>query len=120
MSGLPAGRAVRCEGKEFNFSFAASMREMIKGLGGVKSIEPFDGMLFDFSSDTSVIMEPRGLLFPIDIAFITSDGRVDEIQRMDPAIGHNVYASRQVRYAIEAPVGFFEKQNIKIGSRFSF
>lgn len=120
MTELPAGRVVRFEDKAFNFSFPQTGVEMMRGLGGVNSVEPFDGMLFDFGMNTSITMSPRNLLFPIEIAFVRDSGEVASIFTMIPEYGLNVQSNDKVRYAIEAPVGFFEKQNIKIGSRFSF
>ncbi len=70
MSELPEGRVVRFGEKEFTFSVATTGVELMKGLGGVDSLDPFDGMLFDFGTRFDMHMWAKGLTFPIDLAFL--------------------------------------------------
>jgi len=48
MPELPEGKQYTLGDKEFNFSLCTTAVELMRGLGGVASLEPFDGMLFDF------------------------------------------------------------------------
>jgi len=117
MPELPEGKLVRFEDKEFNFSLATTALELMRGLRGVTSLEPFDGMLFDFGCNFTPIMTPSGLVFPVDVAFITSAGEVVEIHRLDPENGFTRSTDRRdIRFTLEVPVGFFEDKGIQIGS----
>ncbi len=116
MPELPTGRKFSLGDKEFNFSLATTGPELIRGLSGVASLDPFDGMVFDFGCKFSPIMTPKGLLFPVDVAFVTDYGEVVEIYRLDPEYGFTQAATRKdIQYALEVPVGFFDLHGVAIG-----
>ena len=115
MSELPEGKTFVIGEKEFNFSFAETGLELTTGLKGVNSLAPYDGMLFDFGQGFYPIMTPKGLKFPVEVAFISEDGIIHEIKCLDPANGFTQSASMQVRYALEVPVGFFVDNHIHVG-----
>ena len=115
---LPVGNTFTLKEKDFHFSVASTGLELMQGLKGVENLADFDGMLFDFGVSTKAIMTPRGLRFPVDLAFIREDGTITQIERLDPNLGMLRFASEPVRYALEVPVDFFEKNNIKIGDIF--
>ena len=103
--------------KVFNFSFATTALELMAGLRGVESLGTDEGMLFDFGCDFKPIMTPKGVNFPLDLAFISSNFEILELQSIDPAKGFTASpASSDVRYVIEASLGFFEANNIKTGT----
>ena len=113
---LPENISVLLGSKEFHFSMATTAKDLMQGLKGVMNLEFCDGMLFDFGCPFSPIMTPKGLEIPVDLAFITEAGEVVEIHKLDPEYGFNQGTERQdVRYALEAPVGFFDLHGIKIG-----
>ena len=89
-------------------------------MAGVTSLEPLDGMLFDFGSSYPVIMTPRGLLFPVEVAFISEEGVIEEIKILDPADGFTQAASNKVRFSLEVPIGFFEENKITVGDILEF
>lgn len=114
---LPEGKIFTINEKEFNFSVAIRALELMKGLRGVASLTPFDGMLFDFGCNFAPIMTPSGLLFPVDVAFITSSGEVVEIHRLDPENGFTKSTTRNdIRFTLEVAVGFFEDNDIQLGA----
>jgi len=117
MPELPEGKQYTLGDKEFNFSLCTTPTELMRGLRGVASLEPFDGMLFDFGCAFSPIMTPKGLLFPVDVAFITVQGEIVEIHRLDPNYGFTQGTERRdVQYTLEVPVGFFEDNDIQLGN----
>ena len=121
MPELPEGSQCRLGEREFHFSLAATALELMQGLRGVTSLDPYDGMLFDFGCNFSPIMTPSGLRFPVDVAFITSVGTIVEMHRLDPNDGFTKStARRDIQFALEVPVGFFETHNIKIGDTLEF
>ena len=118
MSTLPVGRLCRIMDvdKQFNFSVATTALELMQGLARIPTIGPYDGMLFDFGCDFSPIMTPAGLEFPVELAFITGDGEIVEVHRLDPEYGFTQGTSRRdIKYALEVPVDFFDLHGITIG-----
>ena len=119
MPELPEGKSVLIGEKEFLFSFAETALELVTGLKGVARLEPYDGMLFDFGQEFFPIMTPKGLVFPVEVAFISEDGVIQEIMYLDPSSGFDRAATTKARYALEVPVDFFETHNIQIGDSIS-
>jgi len=119
MPELPEGKIVRFGDKEFNFTLASNGLELMRGLAGVTSLEPYDGMLFDFGCQFDIHMWAKNLLFPIDVAFLDEDGTVLQFGRLDPNGEQSFTLKARVpgRYALEVPVGFFEDKGIQLGSR---
>jgi len=120
MQELPEGKLISIGENQFNFSLATTAMELVTGLAGVTSLEPFDGMLFDFGINWPVIMTPKGLVFAVEVAFINEDGEIKEIKTLDPIDGFTQAASEKARFALEVPVGFFEKNEINIGDTLQF
>lgn len=116
MPELPAGKKFHLGDKEFYFSLGTTAKELMRGLSGVASLEPFDGMVFDFGCKFSPIMTPKGLLFPVDVAFVTDYGEIVEIHKLDPEYGFTQGTTRtDIQYALEVPVGFFDLHGVTVG-----
>jgi hypothetical protein len=115
MHELPAGKTIVINDRSFEVSCAVTGMELMTGLKGVKNLEPFDGMLFDFGQSMEIIMTPRGCLIDLDVAFISAAGRIEEIKVLSPGYGFTQASTMRVRYALEAPVGFFEQNCISVG-----
>jgi uncharacterized membrane protein (UPF0127 family) len=112
---FPEGKQFTIKDKTFHFSVASRMMDLLRGLSGVTSLGEYDGMLFDFGHETSIVMTPRGLKFPIEVAFISEDGEIKEITSLDPLIGFTQASTEEVRFALEVPVGFFDRNGIVVG-----
>ncbi len=119
MPELPAGKIVKFGDKEFNFSLASNGLQLMRGLGGVTSLEPYDGMLFDFGCQYDIHMWAKNLLFPIDVAFLDEDGVVLQFGHLDPNTERSFTLKANVpgNYALEVPVDFFKNNDIKIGDK---
>ena len=120
MPELPESKAFSIGDRQYNFSLATTAMELITGLAGVTSFESLDGMLFDFGINWPVIMTPKGLAFPVEVAFINEEGVIREIKTLDPADGFTQAASEKARFALEVPVGFFEENKITVGDILEF
>lgn len=116
---LPEGKIVRFKEKEFNFSLASNGLTLMKGLGGVVSLGPYHGMLFDFGCQFDIYMWAKNLCFPVDVAFLDEEGTVLQFGHLDPNTERSFTLKANIpsRYALEVPVGFFEKQGITIDTK---
>jgi uncharacterized protein len=89
-----------------------------KGLMFVRKLPKNEGMLFVFSGKTYGGFWMKNTLIPLSIAFLDSDGKIlkildmvpckeDECPTYDPELSYH--------YAIEVNLGWFEKNQIKVG-----
>jgi uncharacterized membrane protein (UPF0127 family) len=94
---------------------AVSDTERGTGLMYRKSLADGEGMLFVFDRDQKLSFYMRNTLIPLSIAFISSDGRITEIRDMQPLDETSIVSVRSVRYALEAPQGWFTREGIEPG-----
>ena len=115
MPELPEGKTIVINEQEFLVSYAETGMELTVGLKGIVDLDPFVGMLFDFGQTMPVIMTSSGCLIDLDVAFISSAGRIEEIKVLKANSGFTQASTSKVYYALEVPVGFFEQNGISVG-----
>ena len=90
------------------------------------------GMLFVYPDEQRMAYHMKDVTFDIDIAFITEDGRIDQIEHMKafmvspprraqpgrtPNEARTWDSLRPVKYALEVPAGWFAANNIRAGDK---
>ena len=75
-------------------------------------------MLFVFSSDQQAAFWMKDTFIPLSIAFIAADGRILEIQDMQPLSTDLHRPPSAYRYALEVNQGFLK--SVKAGDRVEF
>ncbi|MDR2097460.1 MAG: DUF192 domain-containing protein [Spirochaetaceae bacterium] len=98
-----------------NAEIARSAEEQRTGLMFRKKLDDGEGMLFIYQRDQILSFWMKNTAIPLSIAFISGDGRILEIRDMRPQSLASVKSSRSVRYALEAPQGWFTRENIVPG-----
>lgn len=96
---------------------AITSEEQTHGYMERKEIPDGTGMLFIFKSDEIRNFWMKNTPHPLSIAYIDSSGKIRDILDMTPFSLANVTSSVSVRYALEVPQGWFEKNNIKTGDK---
>ncbi|MFZ6690410.1 DUF192 domain-containing protein [Undibacterium sp. SXout20W] len=76
-----------------------------------------EGMVFDFGAPAGVCMWMKNTLIPLSVAFIDIDGRIVNIEDMQPETLDSHCAKRTVNYALEMNLGWFKQKNIKPGMK---
>jgi uncharacterized membrane protein (UPF0127 family) len=94
---------------------ARTREERTRGLMHRKKLPDGEGMLFVFEKDEVQSFWMKNTLVPLSIAFIVYDGRIVEIKDMQPGNLNSVLSNRSVRYALEAPQGWFSRAGVRIG-----
>ncbi len=90
---------------------ARSPAQRVQGLREVRSLSPYEGMLFVNPSDSTVRYTMADTPIPLDITFFAGDGTPVDSARMTPCLDGSdatcpAYASRApYRYALERPTG---------------
>ena len=103
---------VAIKDKQWYVDIATTYQEVTQGLGGVASIPEDTGMLFDLGYSQSVNITTYPMLFPIDIAFISNEFVITQIERNVPP-GELIYPDSQVRLWLE--VNANELEDIEVG-----
>jgi uncharacterized protein len=94
---------------------AASEQDRIKGLMFRRELGPNHGMLFIFDAPEKVCMWMRNTLIPLSVAFIDADGRIVNIEDMEPGSEALHCASHELPYALEMDRGWFSSRGLKPG-----
>ena len=89
------------------------------GFMGRRHIPDGTGMLFVYTQDIKLQFWMKDTPHPLSIAFIDSQGRIREIKDMAPYSLATVSSTYAVRYALEVPQGYFEREHIVVGDVFT-
>ncbi len=75
------------------------------------------GMLFVYPDEAPRVFWMRNTSVPLDAAFVSADGRIDELVALVPHSEEHVRSRGHARYVLEVPRGWFAARGIGPGSR---
>ena len=112
--------AIRTSGGEeveVRAEVADERAERQTGLMGRTELAQDAGMLFVFGWERNLSFWMRNTLIPLSIAYISADGRIVDIQDMEPLDDEPPsYASAEpAKYALEVNQGFFAERGVEVG-----
>ena len=96
---------------------AADQPNRMQGLMMRKSMPANHGMLFVFPQAERHCMWMRNTLLPLSVAFLDDQGRILNIENMQPQTENNHCAAAPARFALEMNRGWFADKGIKPGQR---
>lgn len=96
---------------------AANQKNRMQGLMHRRSMPPNEGMIFVFTQEDRHCMWMRNTFLPLSVAFLDSEGRILNIEDMEPQTEDNHCASAPARFALEMNKGWFAGKGIKPGQR---
>ena len=74
------------------------------------------GMLFCFASEQHRSFWMKDTYVPLDIAFVSSKGKILEIHPLYPLSTRSVKSANRCKYALEVNRGWFESNGVRVGS----
>jgi uncharacterized membrane protein (UPF0127 family) len=97
---------------------AATDAERQQGLMFREKMPGNAGMVFVFDEATTQCMWMKNTLLPLSVAFIDANGKIVNIEDMQPQTLDNHCSAKAVpvKYALEMNLGWFKQKNIKPGS----
>ncbi len=98
---------------------AADQQNRMTGLMNRKAMPPQRGMLFVFPEKNTHCMWMRNTFLPLSVAFLDEEGRIINIEDMQPQTEDNHCAKVPARYALEMNLGWFSQRGIKPGTKLS-
>ena len=96
---------------------AANQPNRRQGLMMRKSMPANHGMLFVFPQAERHCMWMRNTLLPLSVAFLDEQGRILNIENMQPQTENNHCAAAPAHFALEMNRGWFADKGIKPGQR---
>lgn len=103
---------------DFSVELAQTSDELSHGLMTRRSVPENTGMLFDFGYERPIAMWMKDTPIPLDMLFITNDGKVVAIaQRTVPNSLETIPSPGPVRAVLELGGGASDRQHIKVGDR---
>jgi len=82
---------------------------------------PFDeGMLFVFPQEDYYPFWMKNTYIPLSIAFINREGRIIQIDEMEPLSTTPHTPLGRILYALETNKGWFKERGVKVGDRVRF
>lgn len=94
---------------------AKSQSEHQRGLMFRERLDPDNGMLFHFGKPKPISFWGMNTLIPLDIAFISHDGIIENIGLIKPHCLDSVKSSKPCLFALEVPEGTLRRHGIKAG-----
>ncbi len=102
------GHAIRVEVADTDVSRA-------RGLMHRADLKDGTGMLFVYEDSAVRHFWMKNTLIPLSIAFISEEGKIVRISDMAPQSEEQVGSVHPVPYALEVPLGWFERNGVERG-----
>lgn len=94
---------------------AATQTDRVQGLMNRRNMPANHGMLFVFPEAERHCMWMRNTFLPLSVAFLDNDGRVLNIEDMEPQTDTSHCAAGPARFALEMNKGWFSAKGLKKG-----
>jgi uncharacterized membrane protein (UPF0127 family) len=91
------------------------IRDFNLGLMFRESLDINSGMLFIFDEVAEQSFHMRETKIPLDIAFITEEGIIESIKKLEPFDESSVASNGDVLCALEVNRGWFAENNVEVG-----
>jgi len=108
---------LRVKGIVIDVELAISPAEQQRGLKFRDDLPEGRGMLFCYPASEVRKFWMKDTYIPLSIAFVEYDGTISQIEDMKPLDERPVASDAAVKYALEVPQGFFEKNRIQEGDK---
>ena len=106
---------ISINGHELDVSLAEDDFNRTRGLMKVESMGQDEGMLFRWPEANPRSFWMKDTSLPLDIAFISSDGSIINIEKMQPFSLKSVLSKEPASCALEVNSGWFQDRGIKPG-----
>ena len=108
---------VKVAGHALKVEVVSTPEQRARGLMFREKMGRNDGMLFIFDEPGYHAMWMMNTLIPLSVAFLDGEGRILNIEDMQPKTLDSHAAQGPARYAIETNVGWFAERKVKAGDK---
>jgi uncharacterized protein len=100
---------------EVQVEIANDDAERTRGLMERTELPENAGMLFVFAREQQLSFWMRNTFIPLSVAYIDAEGRIVDIDEMQPLDETQHPSDEPARYALEVNQGFFEERGVQVG-----
>jgi uncharacterized protein len=111
---------LQASGQELTVEVARTDAERERGLMGRSRIGPREGMIFVFDRDDHLSFWMKNTPTALSIAFLSADGKVLQIEDMEPFSEKIIHSKLSARYALEMRQGAFAEMHVTEGAMVTF
>jgi uncharacterized protein len=111
---------IRAAGQDLRVEVARTDAQREHGLMGRKNLGPRDGMIFVFDRDQRLSFWMKNTPTPLSIAFLSAEGKILQIEDMEPFSEKITLSRLSARYALEMRKGAFAQLGITEGAVATF
>lgn len=115
--GVPLFAELGVNALRFKVEVASTPSERQAGLMHRKTLPAQQGMLFVYPQSDSHCMWMKNTLIPLSVAFIDGNGRILNIEDMQPNTRDYHCARAPALYALEMNLGWFRSKGINTGDK---
>jgi len=108
---------IQIKDKRLSVELAVTAEEQAKGVMFRDSMPADHGMLFAYRKPEKRSFFMLNCRFPLDIAFIDSDGTITQIEQMEPREAMPTRSKVAVPFVLEMNKGWFERNGVKVGDK---
>jgi len=101
--------------KKIKAEVARTEDEKSRGLMFREKLGPDEGMLFIYEREEFLSFWMKNTPLPLSIAFLDQNGRIVDIQDMEPFNLRTHTSARPAKYALEMNRNWFQKNGMKVG-----
>jgi uncharacterized membrane protein (UPF0127 family) len=116
-SGLEERIKVLIGGESFRIEVARTEEQKRQGLMHRNSLGRREGMIFVYQTDQHLAFWMKNTTIPLTLAYLSKEGRIMQIEELEPLSLKSVVAERAVRYGLELPAGVLEELGVEVGDR---
>lgn len=111
---------IRAAGQALTVEVARTEAQRERGLMGRTNLGTRDGMIFVFDRDDHLTFWMKDTPTALSIAFLSAEGKVLQIEDMEPFSQSIIRSRRAARYALELKKGVFAELGVTEGDSFTF
>jgi len=116
----PERVTIGAAGQTLTVEVARTEAQRERGLMERTNLGPRDGMIFVFDRDDHLTFWMKNTPTPLSIAFLSAEGKVLQIEDMEPFSESIIRSRRAARCALEMKKGAFSELGVREGDTLTF
>lgn len=108
-------KTITINNTKLNVKLAYTGQQQARGLMNITSLPDNEGMLFCYPEEKLLSFWMKKTPLPLSIAFIDANGRIIQIEKLQPHDETGVKTKAPAKWALEVNQDWFDNNNIKVG-----